>query len=86
MLQGSNTAWDLPDLVGGGAVCLGAALSGVTDLEANCEPTALSKNPPLEAGLVGAAFLGAGLAGLSDRLANCAPTASSKKPLVVPAT
>ena len=45
MIQGSNTAWDLPGLLAGGLVCLGAGLAGLTDRLANSAPIASSKKP-----------------------------------------
>ena len=66
---------------------MGASLVGVSDLFANCAPTALSKKPPPEeAGLEedeGLEEEGLGeeaLVGVSDFFANCAPTALSKNP------
>lgn len=46
---------------------------------ANCDPTALSKNPG-EEGLLAAGCLGAALVGVEGLDANCEPTALSKKP------
>ena len=65
------------------AACLGAVFAGAADLEANWEPTELSKNPPSppedafvgEDCLAGAAFLGDSLL-----LANWEPTELSKNP------
>ena len=46
---------------------------------ANCDPTALSKNPG-EEGLLAAGCLGAALVGVEGLEANCEPTALSKNP------
>lgn len=55
------------------------ALSEAPLFLANCDPTALSKNPG-EEGLLAAGCLGAALVGVEGLDANCEPTALSKKP------
>ena len=63
---------------------LGAAFEGATGLNANSEPTVLSKKPA-EAGLEEAGCLGATFVGVAGLVANSEPTTLSKKPLEVPA-
>jgi len=62
------------------AACLGAVFAGAADLEANWEPTELSKNPPPEEAFVGADLVGAAFLGDSDLVANWEPTELSKNP------